>query len=72
MKIPTVKGVGVVKGDQVVGRHCYNTPLKSLLEKTSLGEKSKYENYRTSNLPSVCNSVQQNITIQKLKRQIFC
>jgi hypothetical protein len=26
----------------------------------------------TSNLPSVCNSVQQNITMQKLKRQIFC
>jgi hypothetical protein len=26
----------------------------------------------TSNLPSVCNSVQQNITMRKLKRQIFC
>jgi hypothetical protein len=25
----------------------------------------------TSNLPRVCNSVQQNITMQKLKRQMF-
>jgi hypothetical protein len=32
----------------------------------------RYENYWTSNLASVCNSVQKNIIMQKIKRQIFC
>jgi len=41
MKFPTAEGVGVVKGDQVVARQRYNTTLKSLPKKTSLGEKSK-------------------------------
>jgi hypothetical protein len=30
------------------------------------------ENYWTSNLSSVCNSVQQNIKMHNLRRQIFC
>jgi transposase InsO family protein len=30
------------------------------------------ENYWTSNLSSVCINVQQNITMQKIKRQVFC
>jgi len=29
------------------------------------------ENYMNSNLSSVCNSVKQNITMRKIKRQIF-
>jgi hypothetical protein len=41
MKFPTAKGVKVVKGDQVVARQRYNTTLKSLPKKTSLGEKIK-------------------------------
>jgi hypothetical protein len=41
MKFHTEGGVGVEKGNQRMGRECYNTSLKKLLEATGLGEKTK-------------------------------
>lgn len=41
MKFPTSEEVGVVKGDQWVACQCYNTTLKDLPGKTSLGIKAK-------------------------------
>jgi hypothetical protein len=41
MKFPTEEGVRVVKGNRWAAQQCYNTTLKCLPEKASLGEKSK-------------------------------
>jgi hypothetical protein len=41
MKFLTEEGVGEVKGDQWVTWQCYNTTLKDLPRKTSLGFKVK-------------------------------
>lgn len=43
MKFSPKKGVREVKHDQWVARQCYNTSLKDLPEKTSLGVKTKEE-----------------------------
>jgi len=41
MKVPTIEGVGVVKGDQREARRCYNLSLKNPPEIHNLGEKNK-------------------------------
>jgi hypothetical protein len=46
--------------------------LLTQAESSPLLSKFSAENYGTSNLSSVFNSVEQNITMRKIKRRIFC
>jgi hypothetical protein len=36
MKFPTEEGVGVLRGDQLAARRCYNISMKKILDPTTL------------------------------------
>jgi hypothetical protein len=43
MKFPTEEGVGVVRGDQLTARKCYNTSMKKVSDSTALTVASVHE-----------------------------